>query len=85
MDKKDYSNAFYFSGLCLILSAVFVAVVDHLVRRKNSVRTEGHQMINQRTRIPDGEGYLCLPCGVSGDVPGRCSSDAFYEGKFSKK
>lgn len=44
---KDYSNAFYLSGFCLILSAVFVALVDHLVQRRKVVQTEGHQVINQ--------------------------------------
>ena len=33
-ETKGYSSAFYFSGLCLIMSAVFVVMVDRLVLRR---------------------------------------------------
>ncbi|GAA6218705.1 monocarboxylate transporter 13-like [Lates japonicus] len=34
---NDYSSAFYLSGLCLVSSAVFVALVDRLVQRRHAV------------------------------------------------
>lgn len=50
---EDYSSAFYLSGLCLILSAGFVALVDHLIQRREVrkkekvMQTESHQVIKQ--------------------------------------
>ena len=45
-EMKDFSAAFYLSGLCLVLSAVFVALVDYRIQRKGA-QTEGLQVINQ--------------------------------------
>ncbi|XP_070821023.1 monocarboxylate transporter 13 isoform X1 [Chaetodon trifascialis] len=45
-ETNDYSAAFYLSGLCLILSAVFVVLVDWLVQRRKAAEDEGHQVIN---------------------------------------
>ncbi|XP_068422786.1 monocarboxylate transporter 12 [Clinocottus analis] len=44
---NDYSGAFYLSGVCLILSTVFVALVDRLVQRRNSKDAKVHQEIIQ--------------------------------------
>uniref|UniRef100_A0A3P8T0E8 Monocarboxylate transporter 13 n=1 Tax=Amphiprion percula TaxID=161767 RepID=A0A3P8T0E8_AMPPE len=44
---KDYSTAFYLSGLCLITSAVFVVVVDSLLQKRKAVEAEVHQAINK--------------------------------------
>lgn len=30
----DFSAAFYFSGICLVLSGVFVVLVDRMVEKK---------------------------------------------------
>ncbi|KAF1389454.1 hypothetical protein PFLUV_G00073590 [Perca fluviatilis] len=48
MDQtNDYSTAFYLSGVCFILAAVFVALVDHLVLRRTLMEAEVHQAIIQ--------------------------------------
>uniref|UniRef100_A0A8C9YA00 Zgc:114041 n=1 Tax=Sander lucioperca TaxID=283035 RepID=A0A8C9YA00_SANLU len=44
---NDYSAAFYLSGVCFILSTVFVALVDHLVQRRTLMEAEVHQAIIQ--------------------------------------
>lgn len=44
----DYSSAFYLSGVCIISSTVFVALVDRLVQRRNSVGAKVHREV-----IPD--------------------------------
>nr|XP_046241343.1 monocarboxylate transporter 13 [Scatophagus argus]XP_046241344.1 monocarboxylate transporter 13 [Scatophagus argus] len=44
---SDYSAAFYLSGLCLIFSAVFVVLVDHLIQRRKATQSQAHQVINQ--------------------------------------
>uniref|UniRef100_A0A8C2WBA1 Zgc:114041 n=2 Tax=Cyclopterus lumpus TaxID=8103 RepID=A0A8C2WBA1_CYCLU len=41
----DYSVAFYLSGVCMIFSMVFVALVDRLVQRRNSVNVQVHQEV----------------------------------------
>ncbi|KAM9360181.1 monocarboxylate transporter 13 [Symphorus nematophorus] len=46
-ETKDYSAAFYLSGLCLISSAVFVVLVDRLVERRKTVEAEDNYAINQ--------------------------------------
>ncbi|XP_053181472.1 monocarboxylate transporter 13 [Scomber japonicus] len=46
-EMNDYSVAFYFSGLCLITSAVFVVLVDRLIQRRKDVKAEGQQAMNQ--------------------------------------
>ncbi|XP_059192264.1 monocarboxylate transporter 13 [Centropristis striata] len=48
----DHGAAFYLSGLCLISSAVFVVVVDHLVQKRKSVEAEVHQKIFQDESEP---------------------------------
>ncbi|XP_062418498.1 monocarboxylate transporter 13 [Pungitius pungitius] len=40
----DYSAAFYLSGVCLVASAGFVALVDRLVQRRSS-EAKGHQAV----------------------------------------
>ncbi|KAM8865680.1 monocarboxylate transporter 13 isoform 1-T2 [Synchiropus picturatus] len=37
---SDFSNAFYFSGLCLIMSSVFVVLVDRLVQKRKLALTD---------------------------------------------
>ncbi|KAM4745210.1 monocarboxylate transporter 13 isoform 1-T2 [Anableps anableps] len=49
---NDYSAAFYLSGFCLIMSAVFVVLVDRLVQRRKSTEAAAHQAINYQG---DGE------------------------------
>lgn len=39
---EDYSTAFYFSGLCLVSSAVFVVLVDRLIQRRKVAEAEVH-------------------------------------------
>ncbi|KAM8885401.1 monocarboxylate transporter 13 isoform 2-T2 [Spinachia spinachia] len=41
----DYSAAFYLSGVCLLLSAVFVGLVDRLVQRRKSSEAKVHQEV----------------------------------------
>lgn len=43
---KDFSYAFYLSGSCLIASAAFVVLVDHLVQRR-ATQTGGQQAGSQ--------------------------------------
>ncbi|XP_068577044.1 monocarboxylate transporter 13 [Cebidichthys violaceus] len=43
----DYSAAFYLSGVCLVSSAVFVALVDRLVQRRRSSDAKVHRVITQ--------------------------------------
>ncbi|XP_054467128.1 monocarboxylate transporter 13 [Anoplopoma fimbria] len=45
--RNDYSAAFYLSGVCLISSAVFVALVDRLIQRRKTVESKVHQAISQ--------------------------------------
>ncbi|XP_040899066.1 monocarboxylate transporter 13 [Toxotes jaculatrix] len=47
-ETNDYSSAFYFSGLCLISSAVFVVMVDYLVERRKATEADVHQAISQQ-------------------------------------
>lgn len=44
----DYRAAFYFSGVCLMSSAVFVALVDRLVQRRKDAEAEVHQAIREK-------------------------------------
>ncbi|XP_044185472.1 monocarboxylate transporter 13 [Thunnus albacares] len=44
---NDYSVAFYFSGLCLVSSAVFVVLVDRLVQKRKDVEADVQQAMNQ--------------------------------------
>ncbi|XP_040010760.1 monocarboxylate transporter 13 isoform X2 [Xiphias gladius] len=49
VDKtNDYRAAFYLSGLCLISSAAFVFLVDHLVRRRKAAEADIHQAVSQQ-------------------------------------
>ncbi|KAM4576275.1 monocarboxylate transporter 13 [Odontesthes bonariensis] len=36
----DYSSAFYLAGFCLISSAVFVLLVDHLIQKRKALQDE---------------------------------------------
>ncbi|KAF3695507.1 Monocarboxylate transporter 12 [Channa argus] len=47
-ETKDYSSAFYLSGLCLISSAVFIVLVDRLIQRKKANEGEVYQVIGQQ-------------------------------------
>ncbi|XP_030271919.1 monocarboxylate transporter 13 [Sparus aurata] len=46
-ETSDYSAAFYLSGLCPILSGVFVVLVDHLIQRRKAAEAEDRQAIRQ--------------------------------------
>lgn len=43
---NDFSYAFYLSGSCLLTSAAFVILVDHLVQ-KRAAQPGGHQASSQ--------------------------------------
>ncbi|KAK2837921.1 hypothetical protein Q5P01_015133 [Channa striata] len=47
-ETKDYSSAFYLSGLCLIFSAVFIVLVDWLIQRKKANEADVYQVIGQQ-------------------------------------
>lgn len=46
-ETSAYSAAFYLSGLCPILSGVFVVLVDHLIQRRKAAEAEDRQAIRQ--------------------------------------
>ncbi|KAM6931361.1 monocarboxylate transporter 13 [Xenentodon cancila] len=44
----QYSFAFYFSGFCIISSAMFVLLVDLLVQRRKAAEAEANRSVNQQ-------------------------------------
>lgn len=42
-ETKDYSAAFYLSGLCLVSSALFLVLVDRLLQRRKAEEAEFHR------------------------------------------
>lgn len=43
---NDYSPAFYLSGICLVVSAVFVVLVDRLLQRRKASEAKAEQAID---------------------------------------
>ncbi|XP_029961036.1 monocarboxylate transporter 13-like [Salarias fasciatus] len=46
---SDYSCAFYLSGLCLVLSAFFVVLVDRLVQRRKAAEAQTERSMDRRS------------------------------------
>ncbi|XP_061586081.1 monocarboxylate transporter 13 [Cololabis saira] len=52
---NDYSFAFYFSGFCLISSAMFVLLVDRLVQRRKAAEAEANCSVSRQEHQLTGE------------------------------